>query len=75
VLERRYLEGLARDEAPRTGWIAALFGSFVLWTAGAAWTSRLGLTPSGRVVWARAAPGLAAAALGIGVWLIALWRA
>jgi hypothetical protein len=75
VLERRYLDALARDEAPRTGWIVALVLAFVLWSAGAAWTSRRALTPSGRVLWGKAALGLMAAALGVGVWLLALWRA
>jgi hypothetical protein len=75
VIERRHLETLARDESPRTGWIAALVLAFVLWTGGAAWTSRRALTPSGRLLGSKALPGLAALALGIGVWLLAFWRA
>jgi hypothetical protein len=75
VIERKHFETLARDEAPRTAWIAALVLAFVLWTGGAAWTSRRALTPSGRLLGSKALPGLAALALGIGVWLLAFWRA
>ena len=75
VLERKYLETLARDEAPRTGWIAALVAAFAAWAAGAAYVARRGLTPSGRVLWAKALPGLVAVGLGAALWLLALWRA
>jgi len=37
VVERQHLEALARDEAPRRGWVAALVAGFVAWVGGAAW--------------------------------------
>jgi hypothetical protein len=75
VIERKYLETLARDEAPRTGWIAALVVAFAAWIGGAVHLARRALTPSGRVLWAKALPGIVAIALGAAVWLLAYWRA
>lgn len=75
VLERKYLETLARDEAPRTGWIAALVVAFAAWIGGAIYLARRALTPSGRVLWSKALPGIVAIAVGAAVWLLAYWRA
>jgi len=75
VIERKYLETLARDEAPRTGWIAALVASFAAWAGGAIHLARRALTPSGRVLWGKALPGIGAIALGALVWILAYWQA
>lgn len=75
VIERKYLETLARDEAPRTAWIVALVVAFAAWVGGAIHLARRALTPSGRVLWAKALPGIAAIALGALVWILAYWRA
>jgi hypothetical protein len=75
VLERKYLETLARDEAPRTTWIAALVVAFAAWVGGAIHLARRALTPSGRVLWAKALPGIVAIALGAFLWILAYWRA
>lgn len=75
VLERQYLETLARDETPRTAWIGALVVAFAAWTGGAIHLARRALTPSGRVLWAKALPGIVAIAIGALVWLLAYWRA
>jgi hypothetical protein len=75
VVERQALEALARDEMPRTPWVVALTASFVAWIGGAVWLSRRAVSVTGRVDIRRAAPGLIAMAIGIGVWLLAIWRA
>ena len=75
VLERKYLETLARDEAPRTAWIAALVVAFAAWVGGAIHLGRRALTPSGRVLWGKALPGIVAIALGALLWILAYWRA
>jgi hypothetical protein len=49
--------------------------AFAAWAGGAAYLARRGLTPSGRVLWAKALPGLVAIGLGALVWLLAFWRA
>lgn len=75
VIERQHLEALVRDEAPRTPWVIALVASFLAWAGGAALVARRAMSATGRIAWDRAAPGLVIAALGIAVWLLALWRA
>jgi hypothetical protein len=75
VIERKYLETLARDETPRTGWIVALVAAFAAWAGGAIHLARRALTPSGRVLWSKALPGIAAIVLGALVWILAYWRA
>jgi hypothetical protein len=75
VVERQALEALTRDELPRTPWVAALAASFVAWIGGAVWLSRRAVSVTGRVDLRRAAPGLIAMAVGIGAWLLAIWRA
>jgi hypothetical protein len=75
ILERKYLETLARDEAPRTAWIVALVVAFAAWVGGAIHLARRALTPSGRVLWGKALPGIVAIALGALLWILAYWRA
>jgi hypothetical protein len=75
VVERAQLEDLARDESPTVGWIIALVAAFVAWIGGAFWLVRRAISPTGRIFWDRALPGLIASALGVAVWLLALWRA
>lgn len=75
VVERQLLEGLARDEMPRTPWVAALVAAFAAWSFGAAWLARTAVSATGRVELRKAAPAAFATALGIVVWLLAIWRA
>jgi hypothetical protein len=74
-VERRQLEALTREVSPRTGWVLVLLAGFVGWVGGASWVARRALAPSGRLALRRAAPGLAVTALGVAMWLLALWRA
>jgi hypothetical protein len=75
VIERTVLDALARDEAPRSGWVAALVVAFAAWTLGAAAFVARGVDASGRVVSRRAYPAGLVAAAGVGLWLLAIWRA
>lgn len=75
VVAREHLELLARDEAPRVGWVVALVVAFAAWVAGAIWVVRRAVTVTGQWVWPRAAPGLVVCAVGIGLWLLAIWQA
>lgn len=83
-VEREHLAALARDEAPRRGWVAALCAGLAAWVGGAAWAVWRG-APRGDATgaggaerrWAlrRAAPALAVCAAGVALWLLAIWRA
>lgn len=75
AVERQHLELLARDEAPRVGWVVALVAAFVAWVAGAVWVVRGAVTVTGQWLWRRAAPGLAVCAVGVTVWLVSIWQA
>lgn len=75
AVAREHLELLARDEAPRVGWVVALVVAFAAWVAGAIWVVRRAVTVTGQWVWPRAAPGLVVCAVGIGLWLLAIWQA
>jgi hypothetical protein len=75
AVERAQLEALSRNEGPYTCWVVVLAGAAVLWTGGAVWAARRGLTGTGKVLWARAAPALAVAGAGVALWLLAIWRA
>ncbi|WP_438040049.1 hypothetical protein [Sorangium sp. So ce128] len=75
AVERQHLAALARDDAPRVGWVVALVGAFAAWVAGAVWVVRRGVTVTGQWVWPLAAPGLAVCAAGVAVWLLAIWQA
>jgi hypothetical protein len=75
TIAREQLEALLRDEAPHVGWVAALVVAAAAWMAGAIAVVRRGVTASGRVVWGRAAPGVVVTALGVALWLLAIWRA
>ncbi|MBI4702193.1 MAG: hypothetical protein HY744_13780 [Deltaproteobacteria bacterium] len=66
---------LARSPGPRTGWILALLGGFVLAAVGfVAAAQRLG-ADLGRTRWVRLRPALLLVAAGAALWLLALWRA
>jgi hypothetical protein len=83
VVEREHLEALARDEAPRTGWVVVLVGAALTWGLGAIWAVRRAVAAPPRadageaasIAWQRAAPGLAITAAGVVIWLLAIWRA
>lgn len=75
VVERKALEALAREEAPRGPWVAALVAAFAAWTLGAAAFVARGVDASGRLVSRRAWPAAGVAAAGVGLWLLAIWRA
>ncbi|MCC6553372.1 MAG: hypothetical protein IT372_10175 [Polyangiaceae bacterium] len=75
VALREHLEALARDEAPRTGWVAALVAGFAAWVAGAIWIVRRAVTVTGSWSFRRATPGVIVCAAGVAAWLLAIWRA
>jgi hypothetical protein len=75
AVEREHLALLARDEAPRTGWVVALVAAFAAWVAGAVWVVRRGVTVTGQWSFRQTAPGLAVCATGVAVWLLAIWQA
>jgi hypothetical protein len=75
AVEREQLEALARDEAPRVGWVVVLVAGFAAWVAGAAWVVRRAVTVTGQWVWRRATPGLVVCGAGVAAWLLAIWRA
>jgi hypothetical protein len=75
TLEREQLEALARDEAPRTGWVVALVAGALTWAAGAIAVARRAVGATGIFDVRRALPGLAAAGAGVALWLLAIWRA
>ncbi len=74
-VEREQLEALSRDEAPRTPWVIALVLAAVAWIGGAIVVVRRGITAGGQIAWARATPGLVVTAVGVAIWLLAIWRA
>lgn len=75
VVVREHLEALARDEAPRAGWVVALVAGFAAWIAGAIWVVRRAVTVTGQWAWRRAGPGLVVCAAGVVVWLVSIWQA
>lgn len=75
VVLARELEALARDDAPRVGWVVALVVAFAAWCGGAVWVVRRAVDATGRLVLGRATPGLAVAVAGVLLWLLAVWRA
>jgi hypothetical protein len=74
-IEREQLETLTRDEGPRAPWAAALVLGFAAWAVGSILIARRAVSATGHVAWRRAVPGLAIAAVGTALWLLALWRA
>ncbi|APR85522.1 Hypothetical protein A7982_10871 [Minicystis rosea] len=74
-IEREQLDALARDEAPRTGWVVALVAAALAWAAGAVWMVRRAVSPEGAIRWQRALPGAAITGAGVLLWLLAIWRA
>lgn len=75
VIEREHLEALARDDAPRVPWVIALVAAFVVWVSGLFLITRRGVTGTGHIEWRRARTGLLVSAIGVAVWILALWRA
>jgi len=75
VIERQQLEALARDDAPRTFWVAGLTASALAWIVGAVWVARRAITATGQIDWGRAAPGLLVTGAGVAMWLLSIWRA
>lgn len=74
-VEREQLEVLARDEAPRTGWVVALSASAFTWALGAAWIVGRGFGEANRFNWRRALPGMCVTGIGVAAWLLSIWRA
>ena len=74
-IEEKQLAALLRDEAPRTHWVVLLLVSFVAWAGGAAWAVRRSSEASDVLDLARARAGVLVALLGVGLWVLALWRA
>lgn len=72
-LERIHASALAREEAPRTGWVLVLLLGTVAWFGGVAWFARDGLTREGRLVPKAAALPALVAVLGFGLFATALW--
>jgi len=75
AIEREQLEALARDEAPRTGWVVALVAGALTWAAGAIAVARRAVGATGIVSLRRALPGLLTAGIGMALWLLAIWQA
>lgn len=75
AVEREQLEALSRDEAPRTPWVLALVLAAVAWIGGSIVVVRRGITVGGQISWSRATPGLVVTAVGVAIWLLAIWRA
>ncbi|MFO0759086.1 MAG: hypothetical protein U0359_21520 [Byssovorax sp.] len=74
-IEREQLEALARDESPRTVWVAGLVLAALGWIGGAVWVVRRGVGATGRMDWKRALPGLVVTGAGVALWLLSIWRA
>jgi hypothetical protein len=66
---------LRRHQAPRLPWVIALVSSFAFGAVGLALWARQVTRARGRVAWARARWGVGLTALGIALWLLAVWRA
>ena len=75
TLERAELDALTRDEAPHIPWVVALVAGFLAWTLGAYFVIRRGVTTTGTLVPSRVRAPLLITALGILLWLLAIWRA
>lgn len=69
------LQKLRRHAPPQTPWVVALLMGFAMLAGGLGLAARQAADAGGRVVLARAKLGLAIAAAGAGLWLLALWQA
>jgi hypothetical protein len=74
-IAREQLEVLAQDEAPRTGWVAALLAGAFTWAIGAFFAVRRGVGAQGELDLRRALPAGVVTGLGVATWLLAIWRA
>ena len=55
--------------------VAAVTLSAIAWMVGAIWVVRRGVGATGRVDWGRALPGVVIIGVGVGVWVLSIWRA
>jgi hypothetical protein len=72
---QKQLAGLRRDETPRAPWIALLVVAFALALGGLGNVTRLSAGAAGEVRLALAKRNLFVSAVGIVLWLVAMWRA
>jgi hypothetical protein len=66
---------LARDDAPRAGWVLVLACGFVLFAVGLALAARGGVAPDGRLSPRKLAVSVAIALVGVACWTLAVYRA
>lgn len=71
---RRLFERSRAKSSGRSAWGAGLAAGWGLASLGLGWFAARALTPSGRVVWSRAYPGLALFGLGLALWAVAALR-
>jgi hypothetical protein len=69
------LARLRRRDAPQPGWVLCLVAGFAAAAVAFVAAARRAADPGGRLAWARARVPLVVGALGLGCWLLALWRA
>ena len=76
-LNARALQAAAGQsrQGPRLVWAIALVAAFVLWTAGIALWARQVAGIGGKVRWTKAKAATVLTLVGVGLWLLALWRA
>lgn len=75
TLTAEHLKLLSADEAPRLGWSVTLVLAFVIWALGIGLWSRRIAGPGGRTEWSQARLPAVLTAVGIALWLLAVWRA
>jgi hypothetical protein len=66
---------LARDDAPRAGWVLVLAAGFALFTAGLALAALGGLSAEGRPAPRKLAVSVLIALAGVACWTLAVYRA
>ena len=75
TLAAEHLELLSADETPRLLWSVTLILAFVIWALGIGLWSRRVAGPGGRTDWSKARLPAVLTAVGIALWLLAVWRA
>jgi hypothetical protein len=75
VIERAQLDELSRETGPRVAWIVALAVAFAVWVGGLGFVLLRGFDGAGRMLRGRAAVGGAIAAVGLALWIVALYAA